>query len=484
MQTASYSPQTKAQALLELRRRQQERQTQPPSLAGYLATSTGFGVEPWQGIICDRLQRLRFERGQRILFHGPPQHGKSLVISQRFPAWILGFEPTLRIRLACYNETHARRFSTTVRDLMHDDGYRSIFSTTIPDRAPMDEWSTTARSALHDGNPSFKALGLGSGFTGLAADLLIVDDPYKDPQEAKSPAHNVMLWDWWTQVALSRIRPETNVVIMFHRWWEGDFAGRLIEQGGWELLRFPAVADGLAGDPTGRAIGQPLSPRFPLDFLAQKRMEQGLAFEALYQGTPAPASGGLFKQGHANLIDAIPARITRWVRRWDIASTVGGGDYSAGVLMGWRVPGIVTVADVVKGQWGPDERDRVMRETAERDKARYGDVVQIVPQDPGAAGVDLKLHLVRLLAGHRVRAVRETGSKEVRADPLASQWNVGNVEVLKAAWTPAFLDEILVFPNGKHDDQVDAASGAYSALVRRHDDELDDGGSFSYRSLR
>ena len=95
----------------------------------------------------------------------------------------------------------------------------------------------------------------------------------------------------------------------------------------------------------------------------------------------------------------------------------------------------MTVADVVHGQWGPDERDRIMRETAERDRLTYGHVQQVVPQDPGAAGVDLKLHLVRLLQGHSVRAERETGSKELRADPLASQWNVGNVEVLKAPWT-------------------------------------------------
>lgn len=445
-------------------------------------------MEPWQAIVCERLARLKDEQGQRVLIHGPPQHGKSIIISQRFPAWLLGQVPTLRVRLACYNETHARRFSATVRDLMHDEAYRRTFpGAIVPDRAPMDEWSTAARDALHDGNPSFKALGLGSGFIGLASDLLIVDDPYKGPQEAKSPAHNVMLWDWWTQVALSRARPETNIVVMFHRWWEGDLAGRLMEGGDWELLRFPAIADGLPGDPTGRTAGAPLSPRFPVPFLEQKKREQGLAFQALYQGTPAPAEGGLFKAGKAVLIDALPARVSRWVRRWDIAATQGGGDYSAGVLLGWRTPGIVTVADVERGQWGPDERDRIMRETADRDRLRYGDVLQVVPQDPGAAGVDMKRHLIRLLAGHRVRAVRETGSKELRADPLASQWNVGNVEVLKAAWTEAFLEEVLLFPNGKNDDQVDGVGDGYNVLVRAasDDDEAnDDGGSYSYRSTR
>jgi predicted phage terminase large subunit-like protein len=440
------------------------------SLAAFVEQTTGYIVEPWQRIICSRLQELVGQQGRRLLIHGPPQHGKSILISQRFPAWALGKRPADRVRVACYNVSHAERFTRVVLSLMRDPTFTTIFpdpGTRVPAICSADEWSTAAREARADANPSMKALGMGTGFTGLGVETLILDDPYKSAQEARSAAVNTMLWDWWTQVVLSRLNPATNIVVMFHRWWEGDFAGRLLEQGGWELLRFPAIADGGSDDPTGRAVGEPLSPRYPLDHLATIRAQQGTAFEALYQGTPYPAEGGLFKTGAVSFLDAVPAAIAARCRRWDIAASAGKNDYTAGVLLAGLPGGRWLVEDVVRGQWGPDERDRQIRLTAELDRAR-GSVTQVVPQDPGAAGVDMAASLVRLLAGHRVEAVRETGDKTTRADPLASQWNAGNVSVLRAEWNRAFLEEIEHFPQGRHDDMVDAVSGAFAKLASAH----------------
>ena len=437
------------------------------SLAVFVEQTTGYVLEPWQRIICDRLTALCGQRGQRLLLHGPPQFGKSLIVSQRLPAWVLGRRPDLRVRLACYNMSHAERFSRVILPLMREPSFRAIFPATgarVPEICPAEEWSTAARAALRDANPSFKALGLGTGFTGMGADLILIDDPYRNAQDARSAAVNTMLWDWWTQVVLSRLNPATTIVVMFHRWWEGDFAGRLLEQGGWEVLRFPAIADGGADDPTGRALGEPLSPRYPLDHLAAIRAQQGTAFEALYQGTPFPAEGGLFQVGAVSFLDAVPATVTARCRRWDIAASAGRNDYTAGVLLARLPGGRWLVEDVVRGQWGPDARDQHIRLTAELDRAR-GSVIQVVPQDPGAAGVDMAAALIRLLAGHRVEAVRETGDKATRADPLASQWNAGNVSVLRGAWNREFLAEIEHFPQGRHDDQVDATGGAFNKLA-------------------
>lgn len=452
-----------------------------PGLADYVETTVAFELEPWQQQVCARLERLMSETGQRVLIHGPPQFGKSIIISQRFPAYGLGIDPLHRFRVACYNQTHAERFSKVNQELMRDASYRRTFSTRLTDRTSADEWSTIERAALLDAQPSFKALGLGTGFVGMGADTLIVDDPYKNSQEARSPAINVMLRDWWQQVVLPRLSPDANVVVMFHRWWEGDFAGQLIEDGGWEIMRFPAIADGLAGDPTGRAKGDLLSPRYTAAYLEGLRLTMGTAFEALYQGTPQPAEGNMFKTGKVEFVDAAPAAALR-VRRWDVGASDDAGDYTAGVLEAWVAPGITFVEDVRRGQWASDERDRIIRETAELDRAR-GVVLQLLPQDPGAAGKAQALHFLRLLEGFKVATEIESGDKATRADPLASQWNGGNVRIVRAKWNKAYLEEMFAFPKGRNDDQVDGSSGGYNWLAANRPQPEAEPRSGGYRSF-
>ena len=272
------------------------------SLGHYVQRTSPFILEPWQWILCNRLSRLPHQKGQRLLIHGPPQFGKSLILSQRFPSWVLGVAPTHRVRLACYNQTHAKRFSKVNIDLMHAPDYARVFpspDSAIPSICPVEEWSTAAREALRDANPSFKALGLGSGFTGMGADLALIDDPYKNRQEAFSTAINEGIWNWYTTVLLSRCNPDTNIVVLFHRWQEDDLAGRLMAQGGWEVLRFSAIGDGAPDDPMGRAKSVALSSRYPLEYLRRIEQEQGeLNFLALYQGAPTAAGGTIFKSHH------------------------------------------------------------------------------------------------------------------------------------------------------------------------------------------
>jgi hypothetical protein len=275
-------------------------------LADYVSKTAGFPLDPWQEIMCRILTRLLYEEGVRLLIHGPPQFGKSIVISQRFPSWALGIKPDYRIRLCCYNEEHATRFSKINLELMRAPDYREWFpnpGARVPLRAKEDEWYTLARAARLDAQPSFRALGLNSGFVGLGADLLIVDDPYKDRMEAYSETINANIQGWWNDVVIPRMNPRTNVVVMFHRWHEQDFAGHLLKQGGWEYIRFPALADGLPGDPTWdeglrTEIGESLAPqRYSTPYLEAVKARQGeQSFGSLYQGQPNPPSGAIFNR--------------------------------------------------------------------------------------------------------------------------------------------------------------------------------------------
>jgi predicted phage terminase large subunit-like protein len=438
------------------------------SLAAFCERTTPWKLEPWQRLICARLERLRHETGQRVLIHGPPQHGKSLLVSQRFPCWVVGHDPKHRVRLACYNETHATRFSAVNLELLHSEEYAQIFpdeACRVPDVGREREWSTLARQQDRDAQPSFRALGLGSGFSGLGVDLLLVDDPYKSQEEAYSDIVNEGIWAWWRSTVISRLNPDTNIVVMFHRWRENDLAGRLLEQGGWESMRFPAIADGKPDDPSGRKKGEALSPRYPVEYLEEVRRTQGdLYFVALYQGAPAPDEGNLFKSNWFLTCEEedVPAKGRR-VRGWDLAATPGGGDFTCGGRMLRDREGRYWAEDVVHGQWDVGERDRQIWLTAERD----GPEVEIwLEEEPGSAGKSQTQALVRKLEGFHVRAERPTGEKGVRARPLASQMSAGNVRFVKGPWYEFVKNCMLAFPAGKYDDPVDMWSLCFNKLAR------------------
>jgi hypothetical protein len=220
-------------------------------LAAFVEATTPWKLEPWQRIVCNRLEQLRDQTGQRLLIHGPPQFGKSIIISQRFPV--------LDDRLAAEDARPPRLLQPdSCRALLPRESgadARPEFLGAFSDAGARVPAITQAKRVEHPPPAPRSAMGRrrssrsawAVGFTGLGVDTLILDDPYKNREEAYSSATNEGIWAWWTEVVIPRLNPATNVVVMFHRWKEDDLAGRLLAQGGWEHLRFPAIADGQGG---------------------------------------------------------------------------------------------------------------------------------------------------------------------------------------------------------------------------------------------
>lgn len=231
------------------------------------------------------------------------------------------------------------------------------------------------------------------------------------------------------------------------------------------MLSLPAVAG--MNDPLGRAIGEPLWPEWELAAeLASKRRTLGERdWSALYQQDPRPAEGALFRIERIPIFDSVPSE-TRVLRGWDLAATAAVGtadpDWTVGLKLGRVGDGRFVVLDVVRLRGGPDEVEAAIVRTAGADGR---EVLIELPQDPGQAGKGQALYLARRLAGFRVRASRETGDKATRAGPVASQVNIGNVGLVRAAWNRPLLDELAAFPSGRHDDQVDALARAFGALI-------------------
>jgi len=205
--------------------------------------------------------------------------------------------------------------------------------------------------------------------------------------------------------------------------------------------------------------------RFSGPALGEIRRDVGsYVWYAEYQGSPRAPAGNRFKRSWFEIVRAAPAAFEKLVRYWDKAGTEGGGKYTAGVLLG-RFSGRYTVLDVVRGQWSSGERESTIRQTAELDQQRWGDVEIWLEQEPGSGGKESAENTIRNLSGFNVHAETVSGSKEVRAEPFAAQAEAGNVQVLAGPWNGAYVEELTAFPNGLYTDQVDGSSGAFNKLA-------------------
>lgn len=195
------------------------------------------------------------------------------------------------------------------------------------------------------------------------------------------------------------------------------------------------------------------------------KKEGEYSWQELYQQRPSPAEGDIFKPTMIQIVDVVPAGLVG-VRAWDLAATKNGGDWTVGARVAIDTIGVVWILDIRRDRVSSDERDALMLQTAKLDDKA---VPIHVPQDPGQAGKSQVLALTRLLMGFTIKSAPVTGSKEVRASPLASQVNVGNVRMVKADWNTDLVEELRTFPNGKTDDIVDAIADAFNAQFAPQD---------------
>lgn len=463
-------------------------------LADFVESTSGLILEPWQKHMCKRLQMLTYQKGQRILLHKPPQHGGSVIVSQRLPAYLIGDNPYKRVRLACYNIEHATKFTAINKAIMQSPEYRTIFKDSdliVPAKSSDAEFSTAGRKKLRDAQSSLMALGLATGFVGQGADDLIIDDPYASPQAAASPAIRASTWTFWTGSARVRIDENTNVIVMFHRYGEEDFAGQLIEEEGlkqeggkWELISYRAEWDGderleVGGkDPVDRKVGQYLSPRKasqPEYYKEQKRNIK--VWESQFQGKPSTADGSTFLVRKFDIVPKVPVPLQKVCFAWDLASSIDG-DWTVGVLMGLGIDDVVYVLDVARFRLNTNERNTQIRINCVAAYRRYPDIIIRMPQDPASAGKDVVAMLRKLLKGLNVKFELVSGDKEKRADPWSQYVNAGLVKLVYSGdirekdsngdfrcWIPTYIDEHQKFPNSVKKDQIDASSDAFSEIA-------------------
>lgn len=469
--------------------REREARNPRTTFEQYARATVNFEPHEWQvKVLFPMLERFRREQGLRILMHAPPQYGKTVFSSQRLPAWLIGTDPLRRVVLATYNITRSAEFGAVVRDLMQTDEYREMFPrAAIPAQCSAERFATYARRELKDGQPSFEAIGLQTGFVGRglkAGDTLIIDDPYASPEQANSSTINETTDRFWTQTAITRVDTKANVLCFFHSYHSDDFQARRKKEGIWEVVRCPAVADGLADDPTGRQVGELLSPIRTREYLEAIEANDPALYWSQFQGRPINVVNSLFDPEAWAYTEALPTTPRIWVRYWDLAVGVKKqNDYTVGALLGVSKTGDLYIADIkrFREKW-PVARS-IIKRTASEDQEMlnrlYADARQPKPlYMPAVEKAGQQLGFIDDLNSEGGLWFAEDavkGDPRERASIWAWRQNAGQVVLLKAAWNSPFIEETKVFVGDGlvHDDQVSAVSGGFGILYRTAQKEPD-----------
>lgn len=403
------------------------------------------------------------------MIFAPPRHGKSELLSRLFSAYYLSLFPDRWVGINSYAADLAYTLSRSARENFISNG-----GVVKDDAAAVKHWETTEGGGLW-------AAGVGGPITGKGFHLGIIDDPLKNAEEANSTTVNESHQAWYPSTFYTREEPSAAIVIMMTRWNEMDLCGWLLSQEAeeeeperWHVVSFEAIKE-----PTpieipktctleldDRKVGEPLCPeRYSLAKLNKIAKRVGTYFwNALYRQRPTAKEGGMFKLSQLPTVGAAPAEAKR-IRYWDLGgSDSTKADYSVGCLMSRSAEGLFYIEDVERGQWSPKERNERIKAKCEADKLAFGVIPTWIEKVPGLA-VEVIDNIVRFLAGYSVHTEMAKKDKETRADPLSSQCEAGNVKVVKATWNVSFRNELTSFPHGANDDQVDAASGAFSKLV-------------------
>jgi len=404
--------------------------------------------------IADALERV--ERGEidRLMITMPPRHGKSELASRRFPAWFMGRNPRKNIITASYNIDLAMDFGREVRNIVAAPEYSNVFNSVLAqDSKAANRWHTESGGA-------YVAAGVGTSITGRGANILLIDDPLKDREEADSELRRQRVWNWYTSTAYTRLAPKGAIVLIQTRWHENDLAGRLLEaqeKGGdkWELLSLPAI------DTQGNALW----PDF-YNIQALNRIRDAIGsrdFSALYQQAPAPDEGNFFKREWFKYYDAVPDNVHRYGAS-DYAVTDAGGDFTVHMVAAVDSDGNVYIEDVWRGQTTPDIWiERVLDLMKAHEPMAWGEEQGQIIKSIGPF-LDRRAD-ERKIYCNRVQ-MASASDKPTRARTMQARMASGKVLFPKnKPWMAAFEQEMLSFPAGKNDDQVDAASLLFRLLA-------------------
>lgn len=407
-----------------------------------------------------KLVNVAARRTKRLIVTEPPRHGKSELISRYFPAWYLGIFPDERIILTSYEADFAASWGRKARDTVEEFGGELFGIRVRQDSSAANRWDIEGHSG------GMVTAGAGGPITGRGGNVIIIDDPFKNAEEANSKRIRDKVWEWYQSTLYTRLEPGGAIIIVMTRWHEDDLVGRLLnpeygEVEDWEIINLPAVAE--EGDVLGREPGEALWPE-RYDLAELKRIKKTVGsywWNALYQQRPSPPEGSIIKREWWRFYKEPPSNLDEVVQSWDCSfKETATGSYVVGQVWGRkgadkylldqfraRVDFVATVRAIksLSDKW-PEARLKLVEEAANGPAV----IAALRSEVPG------------------IVAVRPRGSKEARLHAVSPDIEAGNVYLPSGApWVHDYIEELVAFPGGANDDQVDATSQALERLTRR-----------------
>jgi hypothetical protein len=434
----------------------------------------------------------------RLMVFMPPRYWKSQTASRKFPAWLLGKSPDLRIILTSYNADLASKHSKAVRDHIQSEEYSQVFGVLASTGEPVEldpESKASASWDIADHSGGMQAAGVGGGITGFGANLLIIDDPVKGRKEASSETIRDDQYEWYKSTAYTRLEDHGAVIVIQTRWDVQDLSGKLLnamvsdeDADQWDVVFMPAIAPDekeypetqeefienllggvflpMGGDQLGRAPGQPLwSKKHDATALRIKKANMDdFEFEAQFQQMPKLAKGNFFDEDDFDEVPRAPEGL-QWYRYVDLAlGKTQQSDFNATGAVAMDGRGDEYIRDMIR------ERDlhnflgslkAAMLSDAEHgtiwgieDNAFQSLVVQQFLSDKSLAKISI------------IGITRNSGDgdKTQWAQPWRLRAKQKKVHLVRGAWNLPFKREATSFPGG-HDDQIDSISGGNQMIA-------------------
>src|SRR6516165_4576808 len=411
------------------------------------------------------LEQVRRGRIKRLIITIPPRHLKSITTSVAFPAFLLGHDPSDKIVCVSYSADLAIKHARDCKAVMTSAWYRRIFpGMRISEKNTELETVTTQRG--------FRlATSVGGTLTGLGGNYIILDDPM-NPKQAMSETQRSSVIQWFGNTLLSRLNDKSQdvIIVVMQRLHVDDLVGALLDHGGWYHLDLPAIADAPQKIPIGRGkfhrrkVGDILHPTLePAPILAEIKARMGtMDFSAQYLQRPIPAEGNMIRRESIKLYRAQPEKKPGdyTVISWDTAmKPTEISDYSVGTV--WYVQGDnCHLIDLVRGRFEFTELKRAV--IGQRNQWPNA---HILIEDKGSG-----TSLIQELRREQVNPIAITPDvdKVTRLYATQPRFESGSVHFPEnAPWLDDLIGELLGFPEGRHDDQVDSISQALAWIEKR-----------------
>lgn len=414
-------------------------------------------------------------RIKKLIISVPPQHGKSQGSSINVPAMMIGRNPNLKIATVCYSATKARKFGRKTKQLLSEESYNEVFGSLMADKGDTNYINTAEEIEMVGKDGSLKMVGYQGGLTGDPVDVLIMDDLYKDWKEANSPLIRENVTDWYVTVADTRLHNDSQQLIVFTRWHEGDLVGfieknetvilieswsdieKYKDQDVWFKINFEAIKLGKPTEIDPRVKNQPLwVKRHSLAKLQRSRSKDPIKFNSLYQGNPASKEGLLYGD-EWRTYKTIPDNII--VRKNYTDTADKGDDYLCSIDYDEARDGSLYVVDITYTQESMEVTEPLVSSMMDRNNVRVSDV----ESNNGGRGFARKLaELTNSLCS--VSWFHQSNNKESRI--ISNAATVKERIVFPEGWHvrwPEFYVHLTTFKRkfsaNKHDDAEDTLTG-------------------------